>query len=113
MTGVQFFQAYGTAWGFQETLVSFYAPDGHSDKTFNVAVKGPEMLRRLMKAYLRFLPKCTVTFTDWITGERGFAAKYVGGTNDGPLRLHGQVSPEAGSPWRLGGISISTVNGHG
>jgi hypothetical protein len=107
-----FFEAYGAAWGFKDTLVAFYAPDGqYTDKASDVTVKGPEMLHRFMKVYLRFSPKCTVTFTRWVAGQKGFAAEWVWeGTNDGPLRMHGQVSPEDGSPWRIDGISICTVN---
>jgi hypothetical protein len=110
-----FFDAYGAAWGFKETLVAFYAADGeYTDKASNVTVKGPEMLHRFMKVYLRFSPKCTVTFTNWVAGEKGFAAEWVWeGTNDGPLRLHGHDSPQDGSPWRIDGISICTVNDHG
>jgi hypothetical protein len=110
-----FFEAYGAAWGFKETLVAFYAPDGqYTDKASNVTVKGPEMLRRFMKVYLQFSPKCTVTFTNWIAGEKGFAAEWVWeGTNDGPLRLHGQHSPQDGTPWRIDGISVCTVNDEG
>ena len=49
-----FFDAYGAAWGFKEALVAFYAPDGeYTDKASNVTIKGPEMLHRFMKVYLR------------------------------------------------------------
>jgi len=110
-----FFDAYGAAWGFKETLVAFYAPDGqYTDKASDVTVKGPEMLHRFMKVYLGFSPKCTVTFTNWIGDKRGFAAEWVWeGTNDGPLRLHGRNCPQDGSPFRIDGISVCTVNDDG
>ena len=110
-----FFEAYGAAWGFRDTLVAFYASDGeYTDKASNVTVKGPEMLHRFMKVYLRFSPTCTVTFNNWIAGEKGFAAEWVWeGSNDGPLRLHGQDSPQDGSHWRIDGISICKVNDAG
>lgn len=110
-----FFEAYGAAWGFRDTLIGFYAKDGtYTDKASNVTVQGPEMLGRFMKVYLRFSPKCTVTFTNWLATERGFAAEWVWeGNNDGPLRVHGLHSPEDGAPWRIDGISICTVNDSG
>jgi steroid delta-isomerase-like uncharacterized protein len=110
-----FFDAYGAAWGFEEALVAFYALDGeYTDKASNVTVKGPEMLHRFMKVYLRFSPKCTVTFTNWVSSDKGFAAEWTWeGTNDGPLRLHGYDSPQDGTPWRIDGISMCTVNGDG
>ncbi|MEO8297107.1 MAG: nuclear transport factor 2 family protein [Burkholderiales bacterium] len=110
-----FFKNYGAAWGFRDTLISFYAADGeYTDKASNVTVKGPEMLGRFMKVYLRFSPKCTVTFTNFVAGERGFAAEWMwDGNNDGPLRLHGAHSPQDGTPWSIPGISICTVNAAG
>jgi hypothetical protein len=52
-----FFGAYGAAWGFKDTLIAFYAPDGqYTDKASNVTVKGHEMLRRFMKVYLGSRP---------------------------------------------------------
>ena len=110
-----FFEAYGAAWGFKDTLIAFYAPDGeYTDKASNVTVKGEEMLRRFMKVYLGFSPKCTVTFTNWIASERGFAAEWVwDGSNDGPLRMHGMESPGDGSSWSIPGVSICTVNDQG
>jgi hypothetical protein len=110
-----FFEAYGAAWGFRDTLVAFYATDGeYTDKASNVTVKGHEMLHRFMKVYLRFSPTCTVTFNNWVASEKSFAAEWVWeGQNDGPLRLHGQESPQDGSKWRIDGISICTVNDAG
>lgn len=110
-----FFDAYGAAWGFKDTLIQFYAPDGqYTDKASNVTVKGAEMLRRFMKVYLGFSPKCTVTFTNWIASEQGFAAEWIwDGTNDGPLRLHGRECPRNGAAWSIPGISVCTVNAEG
>ena len=110
-----FFEAYGAAWGFKETLVAFYALDGqYTDKASNVTVKGPEMLLRFMKVYLGFSPQCTVTFTNWIASDRGFAAEWVWeGTNDGPLRLHDRHCPKDGSHFRIDGVSVCTVNAEG
>jgi steroid delta-isomerase-like uncharacterized protein len=110
-----FFDAYGAAWGFKETLIRFYAADGeYTDKASMVTVKGHEMLARFMKVYLQFSPKCTVTFTNWVKSDQGFAAEWVWeGTNDGALRMHGQECPKNGKPWSIPGISICTVNAQG
>nr|WP_255697499.1 nuclear transport factor 2 family protein [Pseudacidovorax sp. NFM-22] len=110
-----FFEAYGAAWGFRDTLIGFYAEDGtYTDKASNVTVQGHAMLGRFMKVYLGFSPRCTVTFTHWMATERGFAAEWIwAGSNDGPLRLHGLASPQDGSPWRIEGISLCTVNAQG
>ena len=110
-----FFEAYGAAWGFKDTLVAFYAPDGeYTDTASAVTVKGPEMLRRFMKVYLAFSPHCTVTFTRWISSADGFAAEWMwDGTNDGPLRLHGRECPKNGKRWSIPGVSICTVNAAG
>src|ERR1043166_9256067 len=110
-----FFGAYGAAWGFKDTLIAFYAPDGqYTDKAFNVTVKGHEMLRRFMKVYLGFSPRCTVTFTHWIASEGGFAAEWIWeGNNDGPLRLHGAECPQDGTHFRIEGVSVCTVNADG
>lgn len=110
-----FFAAYGAAWGFKETLINFYAADGqYTDKASNVTVKGHERLARFMKVYLGFSPKCTVTFTNIVAGERGFAAEWIWeGTNDGPLRMHERECPRDGSYFKIDGISICSVNDAG
>ncbi len=110
-----FIEAYGAAWGFAEKLVSFYAPDGqYTDKASNVTVKGHEKLRRFMKVYLGFSPQCVVKFTNIISSNNGFAAEWVWtGTNDGPLRIHGEHCPQDGSPFSVDGISFCTVNASG
>lgn len=112
-----FVAAYGDAWSDTDTLLSFYAPDGeYVDKASGVVIKGPEAMRRFMRVYLGFSPECTVTFTNVIKGENGFAAEWVwAGKFDGPkaLRLHGRLSPQDGSSFSVDGVSFCTVNKDG
>ena len=107
-----FIAAYGAAWGDTETLVSFYAPDGqYTDKGSGVTVKGRPALRRFMKVYLGFSPKCVVTFTNTVESKNGFAAEWVWtGNSEGPLRLQDGFCPQNGSPFSIDGISFCTVN---
>lgn len=110
-----FFEAYGAAWGFRDTLIAFYAKDGsYIDKASGVKVQGHAQLARFMKVYLEFSPKCVVEFTNFVEGARSFAAEWMWtGNCDGPLRFHGFNSPQDGSPFSVPGISFCTVNDAG
>ena len=73
-----FVSAYGDAWSDTDTLLQFFAADGeYVDKASGVVVRGPEAMKRFMRVYFGFSPECTVTFTNVIKGDNGFAAEWV------------------------------------
>ena len=112
-----FVAAYGDAWSDTDTLLQFYAPDGeYVDKASGVVVKGPEQMKRFMRVYFGFSPECTVTFTNVIVGENGFAAEWVwAGKYDGPkaMRFHDRISPQDGTSFSVDGVTFATVNKEG
>jgi hypothetical protein len=107
-----FFKNYGAAWGFKDVLPLFYAPDGaYTEGATNLTVRGREKISRFLDSYLGFSPKCTVTFTNWVQNETGFAAEWIWeGTSDGPFMVHGVKSPQNGAPFSCPGIAICKVN---
>jgi steroid delta-isomerase-like uncharacterized protein len=86
----------------------------YEDKTSGVVVEGHDMMRRFMKVYLNFSPRCVVTFTRVIAGPRIFAAEWTWtGTGDGELRLPDGTTPADGKPFDVPGVSICTIDDDG
>jgi len=110
-----YYDSYGAAWSDTETLLTFFDPDfQYEDKTSGAVINGHDLMRRFMRVYHHFSPKCTVDFTKVVTQGTVFAAKWDWvGNDESSLILPDGATAGAGKPFNVPGMSICTVNDAG